>query len=447
MGNTVQPLRSSFANADLVACVLTSLPDFHCLASAILTSRAVYNIFRQHPHSIVRAVAYNLVGPALPQALRFVRCQNAQLYSRPVDELLGDDDIENNPAFSRRDIRSLVAVSNTVQELENLFSLRMKNRRFQTSQLSLAESTRFQKAMYRLTLFSAIYGIESPRLVEDDSDEGLELAVEEAQNLRKSFFSCFTTPELREIQRVDFFLRGMLAGVTGHSPDSRTIVDWAVYSIYAAPGDVLDLYNEVTTLPMDIEWDDEVDQRFWVGFMGIPVASVLDDRKEPHLLPSDHKQPIVDEVIGEHDLCSQCKSDKGLELWGPSNWSYFRANPIFHAIPHLLKGYLSLNNADIGHFKSIVQETPPEQLIEGLFEYKTLAYDIWSKEDWLCEQCLEKFMREHLHLWYVGQMIKQGLAIPENCWYGYNCRTQTHRLAHAKKLNHWCAPIRGDAPP
>jgi len=102
----------------------------------------------------------------------------------------------------------------------------------------------------------------------------------------------------------------------------------------------------------------------------------------------------------------------------------------------------------------VVKETSPEQLIGGLFEYKTQDYDAWNKDDWLCEQCLEKFIRDHLHLWYVGEKIKRkflplitvtkylstqcslgGYAIPENCWYGYNCRTQTHKLAHARKLN------------
>lgn len=51
------------------------------------------------------------------------------------------------------------------------------------------------------------------------------------------------------------------------------------------------------------EWDEAVDQRFWLGFIETPLISVLDDRKEPHLLSSDRKQPILDEVIGEHDLC------------------------------------------------------------------------------------------------------------------------------------------------
>lgn len=56
-----------------------------------------------------------------------------------------------------------------------------------------------------------------------------------------------------------------------------------------------------------------------------------------------------------------------------------------------------------------MQETLLEELIERLFEYKTLTYDTWNKEDWLCEQCLEKFVREHLHLWYVGQKVKSRL--------------------------------------
>jgi hypothetical protein len=111
----------------------------------------------------------------------------------------------------------------------------MKDRRFRTSQLSLAESTRLRKAMYRLSLYSDIYGITAQESAhEAESDEEIELEVEEAQQLRKGFFNCFTTPELREIQRVDFFLRRMLAGVTGHSPDSQTSEHYH-YHLYPTP--------------------------------------------------------------------------------------------------------------------------------------------------------------------------------------------------------------------
>jgi len=109
----------------------------------------------------------------------------------------------------------------------------MKDRRFKTSQLSWEESTRFQKALYRLALFSAVYGLDAyVSLPEADSDDELEATIEEAKKLRKGFFNSFTTPELREIQRVDSFLRGILAGVSGHSPDSISSEpeQWHLYS-------------------------------------------------------------------------------------------------------------------------------------------------------------------------------------------------------------------------
>ncbi|KAG1738355.1 uncharacterized protein EDB91DRAFT_1138333 [Suillus paluster] len=449
MGNTVQPMRSSFANADLVVCVLTSLPDFHCLASTILTSKTIYNVFQQHPRSIVRSVAYNLVGAALPQALRLVRCQHAQLYSKPVGELLGDDDIEKNPVLSSEDITRLVVIFNSVQELESLFSWRMKDRRFKTSQLFLAESTRFQKAMYRLCLFSAVYGREAYESGSDTDSEEMESELQEAQTLRKDFFGSFSTPELREIQRVESFLREILAR-------AETVIFPAIppttnslrscYALYCAPHNVLDVYKE--GLDIIDDWMDDTDESFFHDFM-IGLTSVLVERKEPSVLPVNQKQPIIDEVIGEHDRCSQCQSDtvQGLDLWGPSNWSYLRGPPPHHSITHLLKGNLCANLADIAHFTTVLRETSSEQLFGGLFDYKTSAYNTWNKEDWLCQQCLEKFMRDHLHIWYLGQKVQGGHAIPDNCWYGYNCRTQTHKRAHAQKLNHWCEPIKGDAPP
>ncbi|KAG1779110.1 hypothetical protein EV702DRAFT_1090203 [Suillus placidus] len=455
MGNTVHPMHSSFANADLVECVLRFLPDFQCLASTILTSKTIYNIFQQHPRSVVRSVAYNLVGPALPQALRFVRCQNAQLYSKPVGELFGEDDIQKNPVLSSEDITSLVAISTSVQELESLFSWRMKDRRFKTSQLSLPESTRFQKAMYRLSLFSAVYGYNAyESAIEPDLDqEEMGLALEEAKTLRKGFFGSLSTPELRDIQRIETFLRGIIA--RAEAVGFFTTIPPATYSpessfvLYCAPHNVIDVYKG--GVDCITEWDPDITEQifFHDDFMIGPLTSVLADRKEPPLLPINQKQPIIDEIVGEHDRCSQCQSDtvQGLDLWGPSNWSYLWGTPPLHSIAQLLKGRVAANLADRAHFLTVLRETPAEELVRGLFDYKTPAYIAWNKADWLCPQCLEKFMRAHLHIWYLGQKIKRGDVIPDNCWYGYNCRTQTHRLAHAQKLNHWCEPTKGEAPP
>ncbi|KAG1742316.1 uncharacterized protein EDB91DRAFT_306976 [Suillus paluster] len=151
---------------------------------------------------------------------------------------------------------------------------------------------------------------------------------------------------------------------------------------------------------------------FFKDFLSGPLASVLANRKEPYLLPLDHEQPIIDNVVGEDDRYSQCQSDsfKGPELWGPRDC------------------------------------LPCDQLIKRLFNCKTSAYDAWKKEDWLCDRCSEKSMRDNLHIWYLGEKVKRGRKIREDCWYGYNCRAKTHDKRHARRPNHWCEPIKGDVP-
>jgi len=73
----------------------------------------------------------------------------------------------------------------------------------------------------------------------------------------------------------------------------------------------------------------------------------------------------------------------------------------------LLKGRVGANLADRTDFLTVSQEIPAEELVGGLFDYKSSAYLTWNKADWLCSQCLEKFIRDHLHIWYLGQKIKR----------------------------------------
>ncbi|KAG1744168.1 uncharacterized protein EDB91DRAFT_1335722 [Suillus paluster] len=72
----------------------------------------------KHPCSITRSVAYNLVGPALPQALHFVRYRNAQQYSKSIGKIVGEDEIQKNPVLSSKDITGLVAISTPIQEFD-----------------------------------------------------------------------------------------------------------------------------------------------------------------------------------------------------------------------------------------------------------------------------------------------------------------------------------------
>ena len=41
------------------------------------------------------------------------------------------------------------------------------------------------------------------------------------------------------------------------------------------------------------------------------------------------------------------------------------------------------------------------------------------------------------HTWFLYTAGIVGIITKENCWYGYNCRTQTHNYEHSSKLNVW----------
>jgi hypothetical protein len=75
--------------------------------------------------------------------------------------------------------------------------------------------------MYRLALFSTVYGRFAAESDAEEEEE-LESKIEEYQKRSKDFFDCFTTPELREMQRVEVFLREILAGISDDHPESLT---------------------------------------------------------------------------------------------------------------------------------------------------------------------------------------------------------------------------------
>ncbi|KAL1686162.1 hypothetical protein GGG16DRAFT_128910 [Schizophyllum commune] len=72
-------------------------------------------------------------------------------------------------------------------------------------------------------------------------------------------------------------------------------------------------------------------------------------------------------------------------------------------------------------------------------------WDGLSTSSALCADCMKGVISEFLPRWWLDRKRNAGETIPaENCWYGWNCRTQTHRLQHATRLNHFCKPSRGD---
>ncbi|KAI5836245.1 hypothetical protein K523DRAFT_392496 [Schizophyllum commune Tattone D] len=72
-------------------------------------------------------------------------------------------------------------------------------------------------------------------------------------------------------------------------------------------------------------------------------------------------------------------------------------------------------------------------------------WDGLSTSSALCADCLKDVISEFLPQWWLERKRNAGETIPtEDCWYGWNCRTQTHKPLHATRLNHFCKPSRGD---
>ena len=109
-------------SADVIDHILISL-TIESLLSFSSTSKAIYTVFKAHPQSIIKAVALNEVGEALPQALRLVRYWD----HRHVDptrlpsesEMMSDDE-----PITIEEAKLLSQSAQNAKELEDLFSWR-----------------------------------------------------------------------------------------------------------------------------------------------------------------------------------------------------------------------------------------------------------------------------------------------------------------------------------
>lgn len=106
---------------DVIDRVLTFLPDFLSLQAAILSSMQFYGVFRTHPNSIIYAVAFNLVGPSLPQAIRVLRYDPPDAGPPDASPWAETDPVS---PISKAEIMDLAKIATVAKELEDLFSSR-----------------------------------------------------------------------------------------------------------------------------------------------------------------------------------------------------------------------------------------------------------------------------------------------------------------------------------
>lgn len=106
---------------DIIDRILTFSPDFSSLKSLILTCVHFHAVFKTRPSSIVYMVAYNVVGPSLPHALRFSRFKAGELQGYKSNAL---PKATEEMILTNQEIRDIIHVRTAVRELEDLYSWR-----------------------------------------------------------------------------------------------------------------------------------------------------------------------------------------------------------------------------------------------------------------------------------------------------------------------------------
>ncbi|KZV70319.1 hypothetical protein PENSPDRAFT_445901 [Peniophora sp. CONT] len=439
---------------DVLDYILGSIPDLYTLSSAVQVSKRLHTVYTARQRSLRAAVARNEAGPALPAALRLARYQTDKKMNWQDFNWQGltEDSEYDIDWVMAPELRANAAA---MCELENFYSQVFKDRTCRVSQLTVSESRKLSRALYRLALYFERWSYDwenhlderdwgSDDEDEEQTDEMREWA-ETAASMREdqAIFlksTASTDDERRELCAAFIFLRDNV------NPWAQTSFSTS-YATYAAPivqmsdmralARVLARREHHSTPGSMLPWENpevtrELLRPFTLG-LGLDLATV-----DPALLLDEH--PL-------NDKCTQCGNLSGQKLFNESNW-------------YLLYGYVPLRDICILGFKSNLMRNMAEgPTIKAYFNSTSFSLPAFLRElfdsaaargvtsadknAWFCMDCVKNIIESEKITWWLDRKRADGKTIPDDCWYGYECRTQTHKLDHAGKLNHFCRPTRG----
>ncbi|RDB17923.1 hypothetical protein Hypma_000688 [Hypsizygus marmoreus] len=436
---------------DIVDRILSFLPSYSSLGATILSSKSFYNIFKLHPNSILRAVSYNVTGPALPQSLRVLR------YTPPVEHAFSQPDplktppppswTETDPVspITTQEARDLKKNAAVVNALEDLFSSRYKDRTSQTSKLDSMESWQFRRAMYRLILFSKAFPVEEIEDIDFDNDVDDE-EIEHTRLKRKQLLSEFGNYDLLAIHSAAEFLMEIAQWAAIAENAGAAFVGMEEIAVCKGPEVVLNAYRTRSTFDLREYLDLEELLPLFEHYISHPLGKLWQERKmKPPPNDASHWKSILKDVH-DKDACHRCGTVQGFNLWTEACWEYLAGVPSTRIgnLSSLLKGRIAQNLVDGPLLREMLSSSSftYTKMLQEIHEIRTPPYDTWDKQDWLCEACITNILRSHLHLWLLERKRQNGQQIPEDCWYGYNCNTQVHKMHHVMRVNHLCEPTR-----
>ncbi|KZT06332.1 uncharacterized protein LAESUDRAFT_679904 [Laetiporus sulphureus 93-53] len=422
---------------DLLDRILTFLPDFRTLSAFIRTSKNLYSVFQARPKSIVKAITQNASGDPniIPAAVRLAYVLPGRGYKRKEDN--GDDALpkEREVAelpLTRAICEALVYHAPVVKELEDIFSWIKKDRTSRTSKLTVDESSRFRRAMYRFWLYCELY--------REPPDEDWYTFP------RRVFFQALPLEELLELGRAADFCAELLLRTDNSCGCASSLVPTVTYfrDISAmGPARVLWIFQSLEPQePEDVE-----EGFFWYPFF----LNLIHHQMSPKIGHEALLEAILSEVTGSQDECDRCHAACGINLWGPSNWDLLRGIFCPTFLGTFYPNNLQMNNTEVNLLLDYLSDVKSRFRNYITFDYAQFMEEIvelhdeeaWSRDGWYCLECVSDLLRERFVWWWLEKKQKAGIRIPlKACAWGYDCCLQGSDWYHARTMNHLCRPTR-----
>ncbi|KAJ7433289.1 hypothetical protein B0H11DRAFT_2259560 [Mycena galericulata] len=442
---------------DVTNHLLSASPDFSTLYSAIGVCKTWHRVFKAHPKAVMRSVACNLAGPVLPQAVQFLRYPYEEKRSEWSDpdghendagEEENEDPAEDDALPVKFTTTKSLAASTESAEIGDL-SLEEKTQLQKNAKIvqNLEGIFRLRRAMYRVMLYCKLFylplNLEDIASMEDVPDE-----LDQMLEARHSMLNEYSTPELLEIRAVVAFLHELIREVLDQGDYDR-LKD---ISLSTGPEVILEAYLSKQRASFEAALEPGVmtgggqtslfpgffeDNSFFGGWFSAPLDRIW---KERTVVPPPFEWHAI--FLDTSAACAQCSvvPGPGLRLWGEANWANLATVDFCALLLGNLKNNIVETEALLALFTS--PGCGADIVVLEIYDLKTPAFATWKKEERLCSACLDKLVAAHLHLWLFRRKVQNGWTPTEDCWYGYNCRTQTHKREHAKNKNHLCAPTR-----
>ncbi|KAJ7825569.1 hypothetical protein B0H14DRAFT_2517835 [Mycena olivaceomarginata] len=391
---------------------MTLCHTFETLQSLILVSTAFHRVFESHRKSITWAVAYNVVGPALPQAVRVARypyhdrkANNGWAIEHRDPDLMAAvcPEEDGTTIITTQDMLKLAENAKVISALEDIYSLTQKDRTSRTSVLTPEESWRFQRAAYRIMLYCNMF--PSTRYDLDELANMNTAKVKQIQRQRTAVLGDYPVDELLEVYAVARFMRDVLGGIEDNPAED--VVDTLLAT---GPGGVVRAWQarSLKDVPDELFWlgkESDDNNTLYTGYFDVPFAHIWSARK---VIPPKSDEPatkyILDTIVGADDTCSQCAAPDGLRLLNEASWHCLTVDP-----RTLLKGKLKDSPTITAGFSAatihLQKSDDLSRWITGIFDVKQTSgpWDGWERDMSYCQPCLTKFLEDHVWVWYLNE--------------------------------------------